>query len=756
LQMGLRISRLTCNQKVPMTIFTRNFTRNLVLTGIVASLPALAHEPEKLEVPAHQMGLVETPPKGSSEFAKELLGCWQGLVKEERIESMRELSRHLDWLEAAGSNAAIAPDEKQAAWLRWRVGQDIEGLANSVHGLRTLDFRRTGFIESEIVSLDAQQATMILKVVFGEGPVEFATHELDFTSERDPDPYTVETVNRTGTLFVLLKLSSVPAGEPTTTRLAFKSREEGTPTRLWAFRFTTRANGNLAIRIVDENGKTIPAMVRLTAMPTRRLFEPAGAVDLRPMMNDITDLPIYGPGRGYMLYLPEPWRGHYWVMSGPFEMALPPGEWQLHVWRGLEYAPAKVEVKVESGDWTRKEIRLKRWVDMKAEGWLSGDDHVHARVMSGEDADKLMAWTQAADISICNVLEMGDEVRTWYAQRGFGPDFRVRDGDHWIVPGQEDPRGVLGHAIGLNITAKVRDLDNYLDQRRVADEIHRQGGLYGHTHVGAKALFVEREMALYTPFGLVDFNSVMQAALNTDLMYDYLNLGYKMSASAGSDTPYGGTVGCVRMYALVGKDDSPDAWFRAVGKGNTFVTTGPMIDFKIGGAVPGDEVQVADDIPLKVRIVAKGLAGKSAPKSVRLVRFGEVIKEVLPSTEGQESVTLEAEVPSGHGCWLAAHVVGVDGSEALSTPIYVIRPGFRWWDIRKVPGLLKGQLEVLDQVDAMVADSKRLLPSRPTDFTLRSVVKSADTLQEQVALARAHYGDLIKVHAEETKSRESR
>ena len=63
--------------------------------------------------------------------------------------------------------------------------------------------------------------------------------------------------------------------------------------------------------------------------------------------------------------------------------------------------------------------------------------------------------------------------------------------------------------------------------------------------------------------GFVDFNSIMQASLGTELYYDLLNLGYKMTASAGADTPYGGTMGAVRVYAYVGTDQdfSPDKWF---------------------------------------------------------------------------------------------------------------------------------------------------------------------------------------------------
>jgi hypothetical protein len=723
---------------------------SLLLYAGIAALHA--HELRVPVVPAEDVARIQPPLYGSENFARTLTQQWQGLVPEAGMVSMQRINEALGWLDAANQGAAGAPGLRETAWLRWRVSEESKTLAASLANLQTIDFRKNATPESSVIEIDPQLGALAIQVILGEGPEEFATHTVNFTGERDPLPYTVAVGG--GTTHVLLKLDEIPAGETTTQRIIFQPREPGAPAHWWTLHFKTKPSGNLRVDITDESGTAVPAMVRLTAKETRRLWEPAGAVDLRPMMNEITSLPIYGPGRGYMLYIPEPWRGHYWVMPGPLDMALPAGEWELHVWRGLEYAPVKLDLSVKPGELTRQTVKLHRWIDMAAQGWFAGDDHVHARIMSGEDADKLMAWTRAADIGVCNVLEMGDEMRTWYAQRGFGPDFRIQHGNHWIVPGQEDPRGILGHAIGLNLTAKVRDRDRYLDQRWVAEEIHRQGGLYGHTHVGAKALFVERQMALYTADGLVDFNSILQATLNTELITHYLNLGYKMTASAGTDTPYGGTVGCVRMYAHTGNKGAldPDAWFQAVKNGHTFVTTGPMVDFRVGDAIPGDEIELKDDAPLTARITARGLAGKSAPQTVRLVRFGEVLKEVK-GKPGQETLELEFEVEPGHGCWLAAHVIGEDGSEAWTTPVYLRRPGFRWWAVERIPELLAVQESVLKDIEQVVTEAKAQAAARPMDYTLKSVVQCADILLGEVARARAHNTELAAIHQREMKAR---
>ena len=159
---------------------------------------------------------------------------------------------------------------------------------------------------------------------------------------------------------------------------------------------------------------------------------------------------------------------------------------------------------------------------------------------------------------------------------------------------------------------------------------------------------------------------------------------------------------------------------------------------------------------MKVRIVASGLVGKSAPKFVRLIRFGKILKEVVGTAPAKGSLELECEVPPGNGGWLAAQVIGEDGSEALTTPVYLRRQGFRTWDVEQVPQLLDAQEAVLRDIETMVADSRKLAASRPMDYTLRSVATGADRLLEHVAQARNHYQELSAIREKELISRKLR
>ena len=53
-----------------------------------------------------------------------------------------------------------------------------------------------------------------------------------------------------------------------------------------------------------------------------------------------------------------------------------------------------------------------------------------------------------------------------------------------------------------------------------------------------------------------------------------LNLGFRLTAAAGSDTPWGSTIGEVRTYVHTGAQFDVDTWFRNLKAGHTFVING--------------------------------------------------------------------------------------------------------------------------------------------------------------------------------------
>jgi hypothetical protein len=76
--------------------------------------------------------------------------------------------------------------------------------------------------------------------------------------------------------------------------------------------------------------------------------------------------------------------------------------------------------------------------------------------------------------------------------------------------------------------------------------------------------------------------------------YRYLNCGYKLPAVGGTDKMSASIpAGAIRTYAYIKeKEFSFDRWAAAVRRGNTFMSSGPLLRFQVEGQEPGAEIQV--------------------------------------------------------------------------------------------------------------------------------------------------------------------
>ena len=78
--------------------------------------------------------------------------------------------------------------------------------------------------------------------------------------------------------------------------------------------------------------------------------------------------------------------------------------------------------------------------------------------------------------------------------------------------------------------------------------------------------------------------------------YRFLNLGYRLASVGGTDKMTAGVpVGASRTYAHLGDDEFSFAnWAKAVRAGRTFTTTGPLLDLRVEGRAPGDEIRMPE------------------------------------------------------------------------------------------------------------------------------------------------------------------
>jgi|GEM_PF-1275988 hypothetical protein len=659
------------------------FSPRLIWSVVAAFIVGISHL--ALAHPSHEL---EPPSLGSLSVAKVLLERHPYLLPQERrnwlLGELRKGERRVD---------GGLPEAEFLELLKRIDAQGAIDLQDAVRmaGIDTLPF-----------DLPGDQGGVLLRVSNGAGPTNFKVSELDLSKQEKT--LTIPVAFR-GETWVLLSLSGIPNGET----VAYLYLDSGANEAVRVpVRLTVPEMGRLQVDIrSDDTGLPTPAMVQLEWQLDGSARAPGSAMDYtRQFDSQARTLEQIRGSRTVAYPGFEP--GHYWICDGPFDMALPPGEWKLTILRGIEHIPVVDTISIESGKTVSRSYRPKRWVKMADRGWYSGDDHVHMQIQSDADAERLMVWAQAEDTHLVNILEMGDHERTFFQQRGFGKKNRIQNGDTVLVPGQEDPRiAHLGHTIALNISSQVRDTSKYYLHDWVYDSVKAVGGLYGYAHVNRGLFEIERNLSLNIPKQKVDFVELLQFHyLGTELYYHFLNLGEKVTASAGSDVPWGGTIGEVRVYAYLGDEAfSADAWFQALERGRTFVTNGPMIEFTVDDAVPGDQIDLGEDKnSVRVRARAWGHAKRAPIERLEIVRLGEVIRKSEAKGKNADELILDFEIDPGSGCWIAARAFAKDRSVAHTTSIYLKRPSLRFWKHADVPQLIERSLKSLQDLEEVASN----------------------------------------------------
>jgi len=676
-----------------------------------------------------------------------------GLEKRADLETLnRELREAQKQQEKANSEDARHAAADRAAAAAQRLLERVKACPRVIRV--DLTAARPVFSPAGPFEMPGDSGALLFEVMAGGEGLSYSATVFDLSQPPGESSLATLEAAPNGTTYAVLGLERIPFGRTT---MGIEFRRAGQPAVRLPLDITTPVPGRLKLTVVsDDTGKPAPAMVHLAWRTDGLTRQPANGIEFASQFDK------QGKASGARnANLPGSLNESFWCMPGPCDMVVAPGTWQIGVRRGVEHQAIFEEVTIRSGETLERQFRPKRWVDMRKRGWWSGDDHVHCQILSDQDARQLMAWVQAEDIHLANVVKMGDIYRTYFEQRGFGPGYRVKDRDFVLCPGQECPRthDQIGHTLAMNITSMVRDTDRYFLYDEVFDAVHAQGGLTGYAHINSGLFHVHRDMSLNMPRQKVDFAEILQFNhLGTGLYYEFLNLGCKLTASAGSDVPWGGTIGEARAYACLGKKPfSADAWFEAFRRGRTFTTSGPMLELRVENALPGDEIRLQGDRKLRVRARAWGDPKRMAPVKLEIIRHGEVIRFAESADPKRPEAQLDFTVDGGRGCWIAARARAGDGTTAHTTPVYVIRDGLRFWKYDGLDELFAKRLASLGQIEEIVAEARRLDAEGKleNDRYRKQLAKQGDALLERVVLARGLYEQLKRVAEAEREPRRS-
>ena len=407
-------------------------------------------------------------------------------------------------------------------------------------------------------------------------------------------------------------------------------------------------------------------------------------------------------------------------VSGDFDIELLPGKYHISIEHGNEYIPVGEDFIVTGKEAKLvKSFQLKRWINLPKLGWYSGDVHVHHPTTKPAYKDFLLEYAIAEDVHMANVLEMGhhSDANNDFKQEGFDQKFRLCRGDICLASGQEGPRSDFGHIIGLNINEFIRAPDpgyNYYDL--VFKKLHQQpGALVGFAHFSWNGCSLPRGFPWYVTSGEIDFVELLQfSKINTLDYYDYLDLGFRLTAAAGSDIPWGSTMGEVRTFVYTGKSFSANKWFEGLKAGHTFVSNGPALLLKADGQLPGAEV-----------LKRKGSSTTISVKAISNPSIGVISKIAIYNSDGlvaekintgkKDSIVLKLNHVLSHSQWLAAAVFCENSAVAHTTPIYYIVDNQPTWNYKKAPSIILKQEEAINKTE----QEEKALPNPDQGILLR-------------------------------------
>jgi len=472
------------------------------------------------------------------------------------------------------------------------------------------------------------------------------------------------------------------------------------------------ATGRLELQVIDAATNTLTP-VRVSLRQNGRAIQrlPKAAVAVMYGLWDHAD------GYGY-----QPDSSFY--VAGSLQVDLLPGTYQLTLSKGPEYLDQHHQLQVKAGQLHQQQFTMSRWINMPAKGWYSADDHIHIRRSPREDS-LLLTWTQAEDVHVGVLLRMGDFWETYYPQYAWGEKGVYQKKDYFLTSGQEDPRTPeLGHALGIGASERIRYQKEYYYYDKVFDKLRELGGVGGYAHQ-AETFHGYRGLTLDGLRGKVDVLELLQFCasdkpLLTEHYYHLLDLGIPITAVAGSDFPWCGhdhqtgppersaRLGNVRFYTYVEEPFNYTTWKAGVAAGHTFVSSGPLLAFKVNNKIPGDSLAVRKGTTLHITAEAYGHATQVPLQALEIVGHGRVLGRVTAQSPGQSpdhlSVTLT--IPAEGGIWLAARSYGNSTQAAHTTPVYVQVDGKGFHNTSTAPQYLKLSEQYLQELQKELRNKK--------------------------------------------------
>jgi hypothetical protein len=410
-------------------------------------------------------------------------------------------------------------------------------------------------------------------------------------------------------------------------------------------------------------GRPVAAKVRVTDMASGEAFMPQHAIRTMPKKT--------GPGVR-----------HYFYARGKYEIAVPPGRYQIEVVRGICHEAATAGTEVGAGLSRVQDFDIPVLQDLHASGWYSGNTHTHYHLEIDEDPDdrlRMVPPAEALDVSVISYLVRNES--PYITNRypiGRLPQFS-RDGTLMDM-GEEarNNRGFVdfgyGHCLFLNIPKAIEPVSTGLLSRdgkspdfptisMLCEQARSMGGTTVWCHNGGGM-----ETPVAVAHGAVDaYNLGDGTDANYERYYRFLNCGFRLPASSGTDW---WIYDHNRVFVQVEGNFTYDSWIAGLRAGRTFISNGPLLEFTVDGRRPGSLVQPSGPLRVKARAISRLPFDR-----LQIVRDGLVVAE--QSAVNRKEANLEREIAVEQGGWIAARIESSakthagTGVFAHTSPVYI-------------------------------------------------------------------------------------
>ena len=398
--------------------------------------------------------------------------------------------------------------------------------------------------------------------------------------------------------------------------------------------YVSNAEGDLRIQIVTVPGGSIEAL----RSPVRKYLLPTGRISLTvvdgagrsvPARVSITggDGRSYGPENSWMHADDSFDRGErpfeygYFHSTGGSRVTVPTGRVDVEVSRGPEYRVERRSLQIKPGAVIPVRIVLRRLANLPADGWYSGDLHIHMNYGGNyrNTPRRLASQARAEDLHLVENLIVNKEGRipdiSWFSGR---LDPASQPGT-LIAHDQEYHTSYWGHVglLGLTRNILLPGYSGYVNtaaaslyptNAAIMDLAHQQGGVTGYVHPfdshpepGDSSKPLTNELPVDVALGKVDYYEALgfvdDYVATATVWYQLLNCGFHLPAGAGTDAMANfaslrGPVGLNRVFVRSGTPLDRGRWLRALKAGRSFATNGPLLGFSLEGRGLGDEVTV--------------------------------------------------------------------------------------------------------------------------------------------------------------------